>query len=915
MKKAVTSLMAILGFLIPDLLFAQTLLPPPRNLEADNQTLIATWQEPEAVLMQQNFEGTVFPPPNWEAASSGMGWFRAQSGSQYFIVPSHSWFAIANDDLAGPSNNGCCDLLVTPSLNLTQIVNGKLKFDSFFNGDWFQSAEVKMSNDGGFTWNTLITLTPSLSWEQLEIDLASYCGPNGFESVKFAFHSNDNWGWGSGWAIDDVKVYSDSIDVIGYNFYCNDSLIEFTESLTSSIPADMAHFGDTIVTKVNAAYSQGVSSFCSHTFISNYLPPPQNFTATSTNDSISWTWDAPVDTINLVAYIVYRDQTAIAEIEKNASIFTMAGLYPGEYCLELTSKYELSAFGYPGSFAESMKVAACDSVTVNTFLPFVEDWDSASFIPGGWTPGANWGITIMDKSTGNNYRARFSGFPLMNNYSSSLESQILSDIHPLTTTPYKVFLEFDISLTGISNNGTENFFVELFKDGEWQMLDYFRNDSSFTWHKQHYDITDLVKGQYFKFRFTAGGDGSAAIQGWFLDSIKVTREYILMPPRNLYATRKWTYPFGSILDWDPPINVGENIEFKLDDGTFENDFYFWTGGEYWIGNIFTSNIEGQLKTASVLLTNSPYGSGTIYSVDIFDENRNLVGRSDNFIPNYGQWTTVLLPDLHFGQNFYVMLHLIITSESDYLALDMNSPNSITNKSWVIINGEWNELTYFNLEPSVCAIRATGVIGQEVMSFKNYISGSNKENKHVIESCLAERKRLNIRTVEESKPKSASTEFLEPLYYNVYREVWSYFSPFDTLGWELIDTAHTCHYVDISISYWTWGKCFLITAVYPEGESLPSNRGFIYPYTETPEPHSDQVAIFPNPANNRINIILTENFNELELINSLGESKFKKTIINQKNIFLDLFDYPSGNYILIFRENEKSKVYKKLIILR
>jgi hypothetical protein len=791
MKKAIISLMAILGFLLPDLLFAQTLLPPPKNLEADNHTLIATWQKPEAVLLHQNFEGIVFPPPNWEAASSGMGWFRAQSGSQNFIVPSHSWFAIANDDLAGPSNNGCCDFLVTPSLNLTQIVNGKLKFNSFFNGDLFQSAEVNVSNDGGNTWNTLITITPSLLWEQLEIDLASYCGTNGFESVKFAFHANDNWGWGSGWAIDDVTVYTDSIDVIGYNFYCNDSLIEFTESLTSSIPADMAHFGDTIVTKVNAEYSQGVSSFCSHTFISNYLPPPQNFTATSTNDSISWTWDAPIDTINLVSYIVYRDQTAIAEIEKNTSIFTMAGLYPGEYCLELTSKYELSAFGHPGSFAESMKVAACDSVTVNIFLPFVEDWDSASFIPGGWTPGANWGITIMDKSTGNNYRARFSGFPLMNNYSSSLESQILSDIHPLTTTPYKVFLEFDISLTGITNNGTEDFFIELFKDGEWQMLDYFRNDSSYTWQKQHYDITDLVKGQYFKFRFTAGGDGSAAIQGWFLDSIKVTRKYILMPPRNLYATRKWTPPYGSILDWDPPLNGGEDIEFKLDDGTFKNDFYF--------------------------------------------------------------------------------------------------------------------------EPSVCAIRATGVIGQEVMSFKNYISGSNKENKHVIESCLAERKRLNIRTVEESKPKSASTQFLEPLYYNVYREIWSHFSPYDTLGWELLDTAHTCHYVDIS--YWTWGKCFLITAVYPEGESSPSNRGFIYPYTETPEPHSDQVAIFPNPANNRINIILTENFNELELINSLGESKLKMTIINQKNIFLDLFDYPSGNYILIFRENEKSKVYKKLIILR
>ena len=884
--------MVLIGALLPNIALSQALAPPPRNLEVNSHELIAAWQKPQAVLLNQNFEGTEFPPPGWQATTSGMGWFRSQNGSQFFVVPQHSWYAIADDDLAGTSNNGCCDFLISPVLNLTRIEDGRLKFDSYYNGDYAQSAEVEMSIDGGISWNTILTLTPSASWKQIELDLTSYCGQNGFPSVQFSFHADDNGGWASGWAIDNVMVYSDSIYVTGYNFYCNNSFIGQTDSLTIQIPVDLVQFGDTVATKVNAVYDQGVSDFCYHTFVSNYLPPPQNFTATSTNDTIIWTWDAPEDTASLLSYIVYLNQVPFTEIEKNTRTFMMGELFPGEYCLELSAKYELSAYGFPGCFAESLLVTACDSITTETFLPFVENWDSASFMPGGWIPGSNWGITIMNKNIGNNYAARFSGVPQISYYSSSLESQPFSDIYPITETPYKIILEFDLACSSTLNNGTENFFFELFYNGQWQLLAGFRNDSSFAWNHQHFDITNLVKGQFFKFRFSASGDNSAAIQGWFIDNISLQRQYSLSPPRNFSAQRKWTFPFGSELNWSPPLNIGGEIQYILDDNSFENTVCYGDTGDCWIGNIFSTEVPAKLNSASVSIEPSVNNIGTTYSIDVFNANRQLIGSSDSFIPEAGLWTDVALPDIQINGSFYLMLHITTDLESDYLLLDQNGPQTSGNKTWVAFDGIWSELTDYGFDPSVAAIRVKGIIGMS----DGFCANSN----------------MTVGNYSAGDEENPESNFLTPLYYKVYRTVWSPFPPYDTLvTWEFFDTTSVCHYIDNS--YWHCGKFYRATAVYAEGESAPSNYGYIPTYTEIREAPPDYFSIFPNPAGNVIHVKLNNLYNEVELININGISELKVSGISQLEFTIDTSHVPPGNYLLIFRNHNAEQVFKKVVI--
>ncbi|MGV8115099.1 MAG: hypothetical protein AB2L17_19595 [Lentimicrobium sp.] len=47
-----------------------------------------------------------------------MGWFATNDGSsEYFIIEPHTRYAVANDDAA--NDNGCCDYLITPEVDLT----------------------------------------------------------------------------------------------------------------------------------------------------------------------------------------------------------------------------------------------------------------------------------------------------------------------------------------------------------------------------------------------------------------------------------------------------------------------------------------------------------------------------------------------------------------------------------------------------------------------------------------------------------------------------------------------------------------------------------------------------------------------------------------------------------------------------
>jgi hypothetical protein len=119
MKNLYCILLGVTAILSTNYSIAQN--SPPRNLQFDTLTLIATWEPPRRVLLDEHFEGAVFPPENWQDTTQGMGWFASTNGSSTELtIPPHTTYAVVNNDLAGAGNNRCCDNLVTPGMNLTQ---------------------------------------------------------------------------------------------------------------------------------------------------------------------------------------------------------------------------------------------------------------------------------------------------------------------------------------------------------------------------------------------------------------------------------------------------------------------------------------------------------------------------------------------------------------------------------------------------------------------------------------------------------------------------------------------------------------------------------------------------------------------------------------------------------------------------
>jgi len=266
----------------------------PRNLYVDPLTLVATWDEPLAIAVIEDFEGSTFPPAGWQALTQNTtGWYATTNGSSSsFTIPSHSKYAVTNDD--ADNGNGCCDYLITPEMNWTDLPTYRMNFASFYTGAYSQSAYVEISTDAGASWTVIYTLSPASAWTDLEIDLAQYSGATGLQSVWVAFHGDDNGQWASGWAIDDVQISSGGVPLQGYGVFLDGTLVGNTVERTFTYTN--LNYGQEYLAGVAGLYSSGYSELDTYLFRSLYLIPPDNLAGENPDNTnyVHLTWTAPV---------------------------------------------------------------------------------------------------------------------------------------------------------------------------------------------------------------------------------------------------------------------------------------------------------------------------------------------------------------------------------------------------------------------------------------------------------------------------------------------------------------------------------------------------------------------------------------------------------------------------------------------
>ena len=147
------------------------------------------------------------------------------------------------------------------------------------------------------------------------------------------------------------------------------------------------------------------------------------------------------------------------------------------------------------------------------------------------------------------------------------------------------------------------------------------------------------------------------------------------------------------LTWDAPANPGfEEITYSYHDGSWENGHVYYFGYDGWMGVYFHNATSGEIHTIRVLGIDNNSSTLVPVTIDIFNDDRVLIGTSDPFQFQYnsgtGVWNEVeFATPVEYSGPFYAMVHMnnpgASPAHSAYIACDENGPNINAGLSWFI----------------------------------------------------------------------------------------------------------------------------------------------------------------------------------------------------------------------------------------
>lgn len=292
----------------------------PSNLQAiDGQDsyVALSWDPPSGPIpdnITEDFESGA--PADWVFSSNNsVGWFLTDNcDSEWWTVPAHTNYMCSNDDAlleTGPDSDGSLDYMIIPSLNVSGATSVILNFDSYFDGAYGQGASIGISDDGS-NFTEVFVLDPATQWVTETVDLSPFITG---DNLHILFHSNDNAGWASGWAVDDISISFE----------------------TREIPARLIHYnlteiGDWVVT---APKQDVIQSFRGGIPFADRI---------DLENPISLNIDRPV---NIDAYKVYKSLNGLNGFEEIVEVEGNITSYTDENVSNNTSYYYYVTAIYP----------------------------------------------------------------------------------------------------------------------------------------------------------------------------------------------------------------------------------------------------------------------------------------------------------------------------------------------------------------------------------------------------------------------------------------------------------------------------------------------------------------------------------------------------------------------------------------
>jgi hypothetical protein len=277
----------------------------------------------------------------------------------------------------------------------------------------------------------------------------------------------------------------------------------------------------------------------------------------------------PLDTsgtvpFNFMGYNLYHNGWLVAFIPSTATSYSPEWNSPVNISYYLTAVYDLAPYGFPGETGEATGLYANYRLRYGYALDFLEQWNTGTFGTNNWTTdGDNWSVNAQQGNPGPT--AQFTGDPVQENYSMSLESYpFLAD----SLSAGQLFLDFDIKLNISYPPRTEYMDVQVWdwQSQVWTTINTYLNDySGFFWISEHLDITDYAMNEVFKIRFLAQGESTGNFLSWLIDNIHVYRD--CEEPYNLELTvagnglnLTWNgIQYDQWIHWDDGIYSGVSI--------------------------------------------------------------------------------------------------------------------------------------------------------------------------------------------------------------------------------------------------------------------------------------------------------------------------------------------------------------------
>ncbi|NQV03359.1 MAG: hypothetical protein HQ542_11980, partial [Bacteroidia bacterium] len=150
-------------------------------------------------------------------------------------------------------------------------------------------------------------------------------------------------------------------------------------------------------------------------------------------------------------------------------------------------------------------------------------------------------------------------------------------------------------------------------------------------------------------------------------------------------------------------------DYIYDDGEADYGWRYNAGYEGWMGNYFPISSSGMILSIEMFFSFAEGHGNNDLTVDIFDDNRNLIGSTYPFTPGTDSWILIDGESIQYAGAIYVMVHWdFVVEPTNYLGMDQNGPNAYMDLGYYCdgtLNwGKTSSLASGNGDPGVFLMR-------------------------------------------------------------------------------------------------------------------------------------------------------------------------------------------------------------------